>query len=349
MTDPLEFAARFLSRRGALVEANGSAVEAVLARELGAELGLEEHAVLVDAPGSPGGHHVGYGSALLERLVASAAAAIPFVAARALVAPAREIQARTAAEALLFRNGVFSVGEPAAAMGHRLVAHAAFTLHGDERREGLCAAAVSLRTHGVVGGFEDVVAGALSEAGVESPEQGRLLAGARAALSACAARAAEVAAGFREGMQRRFARDRERLEGYFTDLLSELDQRAARGRSTAAEVREKRQVLEQERSAKLEALSARYVMRVEIEPVALLLVETPVYLVPLDLRRRKASRSVEVEYDCATRRLVAPTCDACDGPAPRPAACDDAVHLLCETCAPRSEGRIACGACRGRR
>jgi hypothetical protein len=187
----------------------------------------------------------------------------------------------------------------------------------------------------------------LERAAAPPIEQGRLLACARASLGACSRRAAVSAAGFRESMQRRYLRDRERLDGYFSDLLLELDRRAARGRANRADIDEKRQVIEREKAAKLEALRARYVMRLELRPIAFLLVEAPCYRMTLGLRRRKASREVEVEYDCATRRLVPPRCDACGGPAPRPAACDDAVHLLCEGCAPRSEGRIACGACRG--
>ena len=348
MSGPLEFAARLLAHRGALVEAGAAGVEALLSRELGAELGLGEHALLVESP-TPEGQHVGYGSALLERMVAWASGKVAFVTAQATVAPTRASQARAAAEALVFRNGVFSAGEPSAVAGHRLIAHAAYVLHGDERREGLCAAAASLHTGGRVEGFEDAVTGALQEAALQPPAVERMLAGARACLSACADRASEAAAGFRESMQRRFERDRERLEAYFDDLLAELDRRASRGRSNADDVQAKRQVMERERAAKLEALIARYVMKVELKPVALLLVEAPTYRLSLELRRRKASRTVEVEYDCATRRLVAPACDGCGGPALRPAACDDAVHLLCERCAPKSDGRISCSACRGRR
>ncbi len=67
MSAPLELAARLLARHGALVEVHAGAIEAVLSRELGAELGIGEHAVLAESPG-PQAHHVGYGSALLERM-----------------------------------------------------------------------------------------------------------------------------------------------------------------------------------------------------------------------------------------------------------------------------------------
>ena len=80
----------------------------------------------------------------------SATRAVPFASARATGALGRASQARAAAEALAFRNGVFAMGQPAAAAGHHLLVYAAFTLHGDERREGLCAGTVSLFSLGVV-------------------------------------------------------------------------------------------------------------------------------------------------------------------------------------------------------
>jgi hypothetical protein len=207
---------------------------------------------------------------------------------------------------------------------------------------------VSLSNHGLVPGFDAAAAAALEAAAIEEPAPAAIVSAAHAAHAACRFEAAEAASGFREGVQRRSERDRERLEGYFAELLSELDARVRRGRVAAAEAEEKRRVLERERAAKLDELAARYAVRIELAPVAALLVESSVTRLPLELRRRKASRTVEAEYDSATRRLVMPPCDACGGHAPRPAACDDAVHLLCERCAPRAEGRLACLACRRR-
>jgi hypothetical protein len=195
---------------------------------------------------------------------------------------------------------------------------AAYVLHGDERREALCSATVSLHSRGAVEGFEDAVTGSLEDATLPLPAQEQLLAGARACLSACARRAMQLSAGFRESMQRRHLRDRERPDGYFADLLAELDRRVARGRTTGADAQEKRQVLERERSVKLEALSARYIARLEVRPVALLVVEAPVHRMTLHLRRRKAARELEVEYDDATRRLIPPACDGCGLPAQGP-------------------------------
>jgi hypothetical protein len=174
MSRPLDFAARLLARRGALVDAGPEAVEAVLPRELAAQLGLGEHVRLFEEP-SPQGLSAGFGSALLERLLGLAAGGIPFATARAALPPARSSQARAAAQALVFRNGVFDVGEPTAVPALRVAAHAAFVLHGDERREGLCSAAVSLHSRGAVEGFGDAVAGSLENATLSLPAQERVL------------------------------------------------------------------------------------------------------------------------------------------------------------------------------
>ncbi len=85
-----------------------------------------------------------------------------------------------------------------------------------------------------------------------------------------------------------------------------------------------------------------------MRPVAVVIVEAPAASILVRVRRRKAERAVSLEYDAATRKLVPLPCEACGGPALRPAACDDAVHLLCETCAPRADGRIGCPACKRR-
>lgn len=345
MSAPLEFAARLLARRGALVERDHAGIEAILPPAVAAELGLAEHAVLGDAE-APGVRHAGYGSPLLERMVTAATRSAAFAAARADVPPPRLPQARAAAEAFAFRNGIFTVAEAAPAVGHRLIVHAAFTLHGDERREGLCTGAASVPDATIVPGFAEAAPPTLAEGGfARAPPEG-LVASARAALAACAAEATRLAQPFREGTERRLGRDRDRIESYFADLLAELGRRATRSRASPADLGAKREALAKERAAKLEELSTRYASRLEVKAIALVLLESPVCRVRLELRRRKARRELELEFDGVTRALVPPACAACGSPAPRPAACDDAVHLLCEACAPRAEGRIACAACK---
>jgi hypothetical protein len=348
MNGPLNFAARLLARSGALVDTSAKTIEVLLPQDLAEKLDLEnEHVVLSESP-IPHAIHVGYGSALLDRMVAATAAQVPFVTAKVITPPTKPSQARAAAEAFVFRNGIFSTGEPVLTTGLRLLAHAAFVFHGDERREGISSAAISFHTLGIVDRFNDAVAGTLEETAISIPlesEANIIRRATQASLAACSSCASETVQSFREGMQRRFERDQERLRSYFADLLAELDKRAVRAKGNFADIQEKKAVILREQTAKLDALSARYVIKVEQKPVAFILIEAPVYRIAIELRRRKMARTVELEYDCVTRRLVALTCEKCGFPTPNPAACDEAVHLLCEKCAPKSEGRITCPVC----
>lgn len=344
MSELRDFAEKLLECEGALVEARSGLLEAVIPASLSAQLKLPEH-VLLSEDELPNARRVGYGTELLERLVELATSRVPVAFARWAGGPIKEALVHRAAREFILRNGVVVPGGLRPLTAKRLWLHAAYALQSDERREGLTSAVVSMEAAVPVNGFDEVIAGAITPgAGCQLRSESTERA-ARAAIRLCAKRAEQSVAAFREGMERRYQRDRERLEGYFADLDRELTRRAARGRIDSATAGDKRQALLRDRAAKLEALGLRFMLRLEILPVAALVVEAPAYAISFKLLRRKASRALELEYDCAVRRLVPPSCDACFGPAERPAACDDALHLLCEPCAPKSEGRTTCAAC----
>jgi hypothetical protein len=209
--------------------------------------------------------------------------------------------------------------------------------------------AVSVANGGVVAGFAAVAAHATERPALDEPPAGALLAAARAAHAACRFAAEGAAAELRDDGQRQRAREQERLEAHFQHLLLQVKAEAQHGRASPEEALARRRDLERERAVELEALWQRYEVRIETTPVAAAIVEAPVTRVPLELCRRNASRIVVVELDAATGALVTPPCEGCGGDAPRPAACHDAMHLLCERCAPGVEGRITCSACRAPR
>jgi hypothetical protein len=346
VSDLVAFASRLLEREGALVEVQDGAVEALLPEGLGERLGLPAHALLAQDERA-GAQRLAYGSELLEKLLSLATPRLVAASARLCGVAARPDAARAAAQGFVLRNGLCTASAVHPHEGLRLCVHAACVLHGDERREGLVSACVS-PGRGLVAGFEADLP-ALEPSAIAPLSLPLATRAAGQALAACAMKAQALAGPFRESMQRRHQRDRERLEGYFADLSAELARRATGGRVDPAAAEASRQALAKDRAAKLEALAARSILRIEVRAIAALLVSSPAFLVGMELRRRKGAREIELEFDCATRRLVAPPCEACGGPAPRPAVCDDALHLLCEVCAPRPQGRIACGACRNPR
>jgi hypothetical protein len=344
MSELIGFAEKLLEYEGALVEVRSGLLEAVIPASLSAQLKLQEH-VLLSEDQLPYARRIGYGTELLDHLVELATSRVPVAFSRWSVGPIKEAAVRRSVEEFVLRNGVVVPGAFRPLTARRLWLHAAFALQSDERREGLTSAVVSFEGAVPVDGFDQVPDGALTAGPVCQLAPEPTARAARAAIRVCAARAEQSAAVFREGMERRYQRDRERLEAYFADLEKELTRRAARGRLDSAAVKEKREALVRDRAAKLEALAFRFMLRQEIFPIAAVIVEVPAFAIAVKLHRRKASRTLELEYDCAVRRLVPPACDGCAEPAPRPAACDDNLHLLCEECAPKSEGRTSCAAC----
>jgi hypothetical protein len=64
------------------------------------------------------------------------------------------------------------------------------------------------------------------------------------------------------------------------------------------------------------------------------------------LRRRKGEREIALHVPPHARTPDALACVACSGTTRAPLLCDDALHVLCETCAPDAGGRPRCPACR---
>lgn len=341
MSELLDFASRLIEAEGGAVEHQLEGLNALLPPDLSQAWDAGEELRLSETESA--GTKLSYGSELLERMIETASTELPVARLSADLSPVRGSQAKAAAERWSLRNGVTRVEEVRVAAQERLWVDAVATLQGDETRQMLVSTAVSCATGTEVPGFEQAL-GELSSADDDTlPIEDHLL---DRALRVCSASAVVRAESFRAGMTRRFERDRERIESYFTDLTRELDRRTARGKLEQGAVDDKKTALQRDRAAKLEALSARFVLRIEVSPVAVRLVHAPGAVATLTLRRRKASRRLTLEYDAATKRIVPPPCEGCGGCAPKPAACDDAFHLLCETCVPRAEGRVTCPACK---
>ena len=345
MSELREFARRLIELEGGAVEEGAWGLAALVPPHLSEAWRVPEE-LRLDETEQEGVERLAYGTELLERMIGTITGSIPVVLADLEVARPRLAQVQSAAAGFQLRNGVVAVGEARFGPQTRLGVDVLATLHGDEKRELLASATVSLGTGTEIEGFESAgfALSSRREARVPSINHAMLT----AAIAAAARRAEQHAQGFRAAMTRRYDRDRERIEGYFADLLAEIDKRGKKGRLEPQAVADKQRALEADRAAKLEALSARFVLRIEVMPIALRFIAVEGAFVPMTLRRRKASRLLELEYDAATRRLVPPACESCGHGTSRPAACDDRVHVLCERCAPRPDGRIACPACQSK-
>lgn len=155
---------------------------------------------------------------------------------------------------------------------------------------------------------------------------------------------------FINGLQRRHARDQDRLHHYHNDL-----HRAAMSRAVALPDGDPKRSREEQRAAaiareygaKLDDLSRQYATRVKIEWVQTLELVMPVHRFAVQIRRRKADRMVQLDWNPLARRLEPPVCEATWSTERPRLVCDDAVHLVtpaalgpCSGC-----GRGFCRAC----
>ena len=155
---------------------------------------------------------------------------------------------------------------------------------------------------------------------------------------------------FIKGLRRRLDRDQDRLHRYHNDLYHEAMRRAlVLPKGDPKRVREDQRVeaIAREYRAKLDDLARQYATRVTVEWVQTLELVMPVHRLSVQIRRRKADRTIVLDWNPLARRLESPVCEATAGIERPRLVCDDALHLVvpaglapCANC-----GRPFCRAC----
>lgn len=155
---------------------------------------------------------------------------------------------------------------------------------------------------------------------------------------------------FVKGLRRRLGRDQDRLYTYHNDLHREAMRRASTWSADDARRHREEQhsaAIGREYRAKLDDLARQYATRVTFEWVQTLELVMPVQRFEVQIRRRKADRTLWLDWNPVVRRLEAPVCDATASMDRPRLVCDDALHLVvpaalgpCADC-----GRAFCRAC----
>ncbi|HEX3476861.1 MAG TPA: zinc finger, RING-type domain-containing protein [Kofleriaceae bacterium] len=345
--DPLGFVIDQLGVRGALVERGDHGALAVLPPPLARDLDLAETVALADAAGD---HAIGcgLGSPLLDRLVAAARATVPVASISSLAEPPRTVAAERLADRVVVRNGVADVLGAAHASATYLAGVFTWSAEADDRYQGMAFIAANAATSaepdpGCMAMIEALIAGTdtrVAEQRTARGATGGAAALARRAALAIGPRLEEVGAA----VARRRDRERARIDEYFASLIAEAKRPRRQVARGAIEARVA--ALHAEHTAKLRDLTARYTLRVRLDPIALVAVAMRVAEVRIRLRRRKGEREIALHVPPGARTPDALACVACPGTTRAPLLCDDALHILCETCAPDAGGRPRCPACR---
>jgi hypothetical protein len=159
-----------------------------------------------------------------------------------------------------------------------------------------------------------------------------------------------LAVGVEQNANRRLARDRERIDAYYRDLIRQIRKRAARHAGDAqAEEKERSRAAatELDHRAKLEDLARKYALKIRVEPGDVLVLSLPVQEISVRLIRKKSERMTRLHWNPVLGELEYPWCEGCLGRAHPLLLCDDRVHGICKSClAPCAKcGKIYCRAC----
>ncbi len=349
LLDPLGFVASELAARGALVERGDDGAMAVLSPDLARGLALPEALELALSPSaSDRAIGCGLGAPLLDRLVTEVRGTVPVASVTWQAAPPRLAVAERLADRLVVRNGVADVLGVAHASATYLAGVFAWTAEADDRYQGMAMVVAHAGTGSepdtaCVAAVAALIAGDDAEATDARDARGATGGGgviARRAALAIGPRLAEVGAA----VARRRDRERARIDEYFESLIAEAKRPRRQVARSAVEARAA--ALHAEHGAKLRDLAGRYALRVRIEPIALAAITLRVAEIRLRLRRRKGERELALHVPPGARTPDALACVACVGTTRAPLLCDDALHVLCETCGPEVGGRPRCPACR---
>jgi hypothetical protein len=244
--------------------------------------------------------------------------------------PVRPAHARAAAERFCLRNGLVEIGQVSLGTARYLIARLGFVVEADR-----CT--------------EDEVTIVLSQDGGEPGDSLALSEDVAAAESIRGQTDAVDIAGLVAERARAAVRHAAR------PLLSEISQRHAHAHAqivslAAAQASDAAEVdlvqLAAARDVDLDALSQRFAARVTCTRVSCSWIIVPIAMVSVTLRRRKSARTIMLRVPAGAKLADKLRCEACGNVATaKPAACDDHMHLLCEGCAPMSQGRISCPLC----
>ena len=157
-------------------------------------------------------------------------------------------------------------------------------------------------------------------------------------------------APFIAGLRRRHGRDQDRLHTYHNDLHREALRRAQAlpdGDPRRQREDQRADAIGREYQAKLDDLARQYATRVTAEWVQTLDIVMPVQRFTVQVRRRKANRTMALDWNPLVRRLEPPVCEYTMSVERPSLVCDDALHLVvpaglapCDSC-----GRPFCRAC----
>jgi len=363
--DLAAFTTQVLEHWGALVEAKGNAIEALLPEAVATRLQVPEEVRFRFAAANGTGTEeatdaqlVTYGSPVLEKIVAGLAAhgSVAVVALQGLylkqVTPGPDIEQMF--PPLNARGKCVKVEPTMVPYG---IFNFRYTAVSDEKTEGIVAVAVNARSLAEVA----PVAHRWREAEWQERSVHEVLSTISHPLPQLYRRAKSVAQrqirrvlqDFHQSRERRLERDRQRLEAYYLGIAQEIRgrlQKKGLGGTEAEREEGKARAAERELLLKVHELQDKYAVRVQVATISVLWVLLPVLHATMAYQRRQAVREVPVFWNPLLKEWEAVACEGCRENTFAVSLCDDKQHLSCAVCSQPCPtcGRRFCRGCQPR-
>lgn len=335
-----QYACRFFKSRGAILEKNNRGLEVLLPENLSQSLSTPEHININTAsgPSLEDAYSINYGSSLLEKMIDEACKDIPVLSCRFnLDYLKKEGFDNLVRDQFIFLRSVGKIENRAEISTAYVLLTCRYKAQSDEQKLGLLDLVFNLETGAYVPGMAEL----LLEAGgnfitLQKPawKKEQLEMAVRCIKEQSAGILAEELKSFHETMTRRFKRDAANLEEYYQALEKEMKKTLQRHRLSEELIKERHEkisLLPRELERKRDDLFKKYSIRVDIEPCAAMLVNTPAVKVLCYVLIGKRRKNISLVYNPVTKALDPLVCQGCGKSITSICFCDH-LHLLCPAC-----------------
>lgn len=343
----LQFAARFLETRGAVLEIKKDEVEAILPEDLSEFLHAPGYLCMKSRQGddTDGAYLIHYGSPLVDGMVEAACAETPLLACElAFDYVKSDGFDRLIKEQFHFYDISGHVQSFANIKTDYLALACRYTAQSDEQKEGIINLAFNCETGALVSHMADKLSSMNKIFKVEAKgvwDETRSKQILRQVQAGSKDIIMEEIGAFRESMARRFKRDAANLEEYYQALEKEMRSTLERQGLSGELIKDRQQkidLLPQELERKKDDLLKKYSIKIRIVPCAALFVRTPAVKILYDIAGAGRLRTIPFIYNPVVKSIDPLVCQGCGTSMVDIYSCDG-LHMLCSEC------RKKCPAC----
>ena len=335
-----EFACRFLENQGAVLERNERGFEALLPENLSEVIGTSEHININTGsdPESEGVYSINYGSSLLEKMVDAVCGDVPLLACQLQFDYLkREGFDSLIKEQFFFSKSVGKTEGRAKINTAYIFLTCRYMAQSDEQKQGLVSFVFNLETGAYIPHMADLFSAAGKNfTSLQKPiwKDGQLEMVMKCIKEQSKGILMDELNSFHETMTRRFRRDVANLEEYYHALEKEMEKNLERPRLSEELIKERREkisLLPNELERKRDDLFKKYSIKVNVEPCAVMLINTPAVKVLYNIFIKRTRKNISLIYNPVTKALDPLVCQGCGKSITNIYFCNH-LHLLCSMC-----------------